>query len=100
MPVVAAAPVEPLGVVLVALSQGAGQRIGALGDGHQIYFQKGNCANCHAIQAKGGRLGPELGAIGASRKSVFLRRALLDPEAELPGRTYLDRRRAGVQRDQ
>ncbi len=65
--------------------------------GREIYFHKGHCANCHAIQAKGGRLGPELGAIGASRNSVFLRRALLDPEADLPGRAYLDRRPAEME---
>ena len=55
----------------------AGQR------GEQIYRRAG-CARCHRIGLEGGVLGPELTKIGASRDSEYLRRALLDPEADIP----------------
>ena len=36
MPAATVAPIEPLGVARVALSQGAGERIGLIGDRHQM----------------------------------------------------------------
>jgi putative heme-binding domain-containing protein len=51
--------------------------------GAQIYRQAG-CARCHTIGVDGGVLGPDLSNIGARRPSDYLRRALLDPEADIP----------------
>jgi putative heme-binding domain-containing protein len=53
--------------------------------GVQIYRQAG-CAKCHAIGAEGGVFGPDLSNIGASRSPDYLRRSLVDPEAEIPER--------------
>jgi putative heme-binding domain-containing protein len=51
--------------------------------GEQIYRQAG-CANCHTIGVEGGLLGPDLSNIGARRDKDYLRRALVDPEADIP----------------
>jgi putative heme-binding domain-containing protein len=51
--------------------------------GEQIYRQAG-CAKCHTIGVEGGVLGPDLSNIGARRDRDYLRRALLDPEADIP----------------
>jgi cytochrome c oxidase cbb3-type subunit III len=52
--------------------------------GERIFWSKGNCGRCHTVRARGGRLGPDLTAIGARRGADYLRTALLDPEAEVP----------------
>jgi putative heme-binding domain-containing protein len=52
--------------------------------GEQLYFTKGNCAGCHAIRGWGGPLGPDLTEIGLRRSAGYLKRALIDPEADTP----------------
>ncbi len=52
--------------------------------GEQLYFGKGNCASCHAIRTLGGVSGPDLTEIGLRRGSEYLRKALLEPEADVP----------------
>ena len=65
------------------------QRSAALPDaaptarGERVYRSAG-CAACHTIGSEGGVLGPDLSNIGARRRSDYLRRALLDPEADIP----------------
>jgi len=51
--------------------------------GEQVY-RKADCARCHTIDADGGVFGPDLSAIGARRSPEYLRRSLLDPEADIP----------------
>jgi cytochrome c oxidase cbb3-type subunit 3 len=51
--------------------------------GEQTYRRTG-CARCHMIGLEGGLLGPELSNIGARHNRDYLRRALLDPEADIP----------------
>jgi len=52
--------------------------------GEQLYFSKGNCAQCHAIKGRGGASGPDLTEIGLRRGSAYLRLALTNPEADVP----------------
>ncbi|HYM13654.1 MAG TPA: c-type cytochrome [Bryobacterales bacterium] len=52
--------------------------------GGELFLGKGKCTQCHTVAGRGGRLGPELTEIGARRSSAYLRRALLEPEAEVP----------------
>ncbi len=52
--------------------------------GEQVYGGKGKCSQCHTVKGRGGNLGPELTEIGARRSAAYLRRALLEPEAEVP----------------
>ncbi|HEX4946183.1 MAG TPA: c-type cytochrome [Blastocatellia bacterium] len=52
--------------------------------GEQLYFAKGGCHQCHAINGHGSAFGPDLTEIGLRRGSVHLRTSLLDPEADVP----------------
>jgi len=52
--------------------------------GEILFWSKGNCGQCHTVGPRGGRLGPDLTAIGSSRGSDHLRASLLNPEADVP----------------
>lgn len=41
------------------------------------------CDACHMIKGEGGEVGPNLSVIGDSRDRAYLRRALLDPNADI-----------------
>jgi cytochrome c oxidase cbb3-type subunit 3 len=47
-------------------------------------FEEQNCAACHIVNGQGGSFGPELTAIGAQRSPAYLRRAVLNPSADVP----------------
>lgn len=51
-------------------------------------FRNQRCAQCHRIRGSGGRLGPDLSEIGASRSPDFLRKSLLDPNADVQPRYW------------
>jgi cytochrome c oxidase cbb3-type subunit 3 len=51
--------------------------------GEEIY-RKSGCATCHTVGSNGGLMGPDLSSIGRRRVPDYLRRALLEPEADLP----------------
>jgi cytochrome c oxidase cbb3-type subunit III len=53
--------------------------------GAQVYQAQG-CATCHTVNGRGGPIGPDLTGIGARSSPAFLRRSLIDPEADLPSR--------------
>jgi cytochrome c oxidase cbb3-type subunit III len=52
--------------------------------GEEVYGGKGNCAQCHAINGRGGVLGPDLSEIGLRRSPAYLRQSLTQPEAAIP----------------
>jgi cytochrome c oxidase cbb3-type subunit 3 len=54
--------------------------------GEQLYLakDKGNCTQCHMIDGKGGRLGPNLSRIGAARSVAALEREIRKPSEVLP----------------
>ena len=52
--------------------------------GEQLYRGKANCLMCHTAEVPGGLAGPELTDVGARRSASYLRRSLLEPEADLP----------------
>lgn len=52
--------------------------------GAQLYATRGACATCHTLNGHGGAIGPDLGGIGFRRSPAFLRRALVEPGAEVP----------------
>lgn len=47
----------------------------------QLLAEKG-CVGCHVVQGKGGQVGPPLDAIGRTRDATYLRRAILQPNAD------------------
>ena len=52
--------------------------------GAQLYAGKGACVQCHTLEGRGGALGPDLSTIGRSRSAAYLRRALVEPGADVP----------------
>jgi putative heme-binding domain-containing protein len=52
--------------------------------GRKLYAGKGACALCHTLEGHGGAFGPDLGDIGVRRSATHLRRALVEPGADVP----------------
>jgi cytochrome c oxidase cbb3-type subunit III len=48
-------------------------------------YESAGCAKCHTIDGRGGDSGPELSKVGLLRDADFLRSAILDPGANIPG---------------
>jgi putative heme-binding domain-containing protein len=62
--------------------------VGDASSGQQVYNGKGNCANCHMVDGEGGRLGPDLSAIGNNLDPDQLRIALTDPNENVSPRWW------------
>lgn len=61
--------------------EGGGQR--PLYASVEEILASGTCGACHKVGGEEGELGPDLTHIGASRDRAYLRRALLDPNADV-----------------
>ena len=57
---------------------------GSVEKGEAVFFGKGQCLTCHIVNGRGSALGPDLSEIGLRRGAAHLRRALVEPEAEVP----------------
>jgi putative heme-binding domain-containing protein len=54
--------------------------------GEKLFWGKGQCGQCHRVDGKGKRLGPDLSRCGRERSIAYLRESILDPSADLtPG---------------
>jgi len=51
--------------------------------GEKLFRGKGGCANCHIVNGRGGRLGPELSKIGPQHTVAYLREAILEPNKDI-----------------
>jgi len=51
--------------------------------GRRIAETKGGCTKCHAVGGAGGVIGPNLADVAARRNEAYLRRALVEPEADV-----------------
>jgi putative heme-binding domain-containing protein len=51
--------------------------------GEELFWGKAGCGRCHAVQGRGGRLGPDLSNIGGARALPQLYQSLVDPDAEI-----------------
>ena len=51
--------------------------------GEKLFWGKGACGGCHAVNTKGGRLGPDLSRIGRERSLAFLRESVLTPNRDV-----------------
>jgi len=49
----------------------------------QEIFAHFTCNACHKVEGAGGVLGPDLSHIGSQRDAAYIRRAILDPNAEI-----------------
>ena len=52
--------------------------------GANLYATKGQCFTCHAVAGQGGVFGPDLSDVGRKRSAAYLRRSLVEPNAEVP----------------
>jgi putative heme-binding domain-containing protein len=58
----------------------------AIGDperGQALFEGKGECLDCHRVDGRGARVGPNLSRIGQLRRAAELEQSLLDPQAEI-----------------
>jgi cytochrome c oxidase cbb3-type subunit III len=51
--------------------------------GRKIFFGKASCTQCHMINGKGGRLGPDLSRIALSRSSAYIVESIRQPSKVL-----------------
>jgi len=51
--------------------------------GKQLFYGDANCSGCHMVEGKGGRLGPELTAVGASRTVESIVDSVRNPSRRL-----------------
>jgi cytochrome c oxidase cbb3-type subunit 3 len=57
-----------------------------LGDrtiGETLFFGAQRCASCHIVNGRGGRLGPELSAVGSARSRAYLIESIRQPGRQL-----------------
>jgi cytochrome c oxidase cbb3-type subunit 3 len=60
-----------------------GEPGGDAAHGKELFFGSAACANCHMVQGKGGRLGPDLTATGSARSTEYLVESVRDPSRRL-----------------
>jgi len=71
-------------VVFIRAMRGSASETDVAGNvdhGKEIFAGKGGCAKCHAIQGKGGTIGPDLSNVGAEMTLVHLRESLTTERA-------------------
>ena len=51
--------------------------------GRTLFEGKGECMDCHRVNGRGSRTGPDLSTVGKLRRSAELEQSLLDPAAEV-----------------
>ncbi len=52
-------------------------------NGEELYRVKGDCVRCHMVNGEGGRFGPDLSDVGGLRSVEFLRRSVVEPNADV-----------------
>jgi cytochrome c oxidase cbb3-type subunit III len=57
--------------------------LGNAAHGKELFYGDANCSLCHMVDGKGGRLGPDLGAVGASRTHEALVESVRNPSRRL-----------------
>jgi len=72
----------PTGTAAEDSAESVASKAQPLGSAEEIVASYG-CGACHKIAGQSGAIGPDLSAIGATRDSDYLRRAILDPNAEV-----------------
>jgi len=57
--------------------------IGDAAHGKQLFYGDANCSGCHMVQGKGGRLGPNLTAVGGIRTTEYIVDSVRNPSRRL-----------------
>jgi alcohol dehydrogenase (cytochrome c) len=71
-------------VLRLGAGTGGAATTGDAARGAVLFEGKGSCRACHAIGGYGGAFGPDLTDIGRRRGPAYLRRALTEPDADVP----------------
>lgn len=59
---------------------------GDAGSGERLFWNKGQCGQCHMVSGRGKRMGPELTQVGRQRSAAYLWDSVVNPGADLtPG---------------
>src|SRR5215469_7964774 len=58
---------------------------GNVAHGKELFFGPGACSNCHMIDGKGGRLGPDLSGVGSARSTEAIVESVRNPSKRLAG---------------
>jgi putative heme-binding domain-containing protein len=71
----------------VAAKGAAAEKLpGDAASGEKLFWGKGACGQCHRVNTRGGRLGPDLTRSGRSRTPQYLRESVVSPNADItPG---------------
>ena len=65
---------------------GASRITGNPASGERLFWEKGQCGQCHLVNGRGKRMGPDLSQIGRTRSAAYLRESVVNPGADLtPG---------------
>ncbi|MEM6413319.1 MAG: PVC-type heme-binding CxxCH protein [Pseudomonadota bacterium] len=68
----------------IDLGKGESVFAGDPGDGFKkIVSAESGCITCHQVMGIGGKIGPSMSGIGSRRDEAYLRRALLNPSADI-----------------
>lgn len=59
------------------------QPTGNADHGKQLFYGDGNCSGCHMVEGKGGRLGPDLTAVGGARTMESIVDSVRNPSRRL-----------------
>lgn len=51
--------------------------------GEKLFWEKGNCGQCHRVGTRGSGLGPDLSRAGRQRSLAFLRESIVSPDADV-----------------
>jgi cytochrome c2 len=57
--------------------------VGNAAHGKELFYGDRNCSSCHMINGEGGRIGPDLSSVGASRRTDALIESVRKPSARL-----------------
>ncbi len=57
--------------------------VGNAAHGKELFYGDANCSSCHMVNGKGGRIGPDLSSVGASRRMEALIESVRKPSARL-----------------
>jgi putative heme-binding domain-containing protein len=57
--------------------------LGSATHGKELFYGDANCSLCHMVEGKGGRLGPELTAVGGSRTREAIIESVRNPSQRL-----------------
>jgi PQQ-dependent dehydrogenase (methanol/ethanol family) len=65
-------------------TQGSGEALrGDPDKGRTLFFGTATCSQCHLLNGRGGRLGPDLSAIGAERAASEIRESIVNPDKSI-----------------